>query len=771
MSSTPHLYDLLPAYVRFRDFYEGQPLRTLMAALEQPYRAVEENIDELARAWFIETCELWMVPYIADLVGVRGLSGDYQLQPRQRTRVANTIAYRRRKGTPAVLERVCQDVSGWYCHVVDYREVMAMTQCLRHVRPGRGATVEVRRSSELDRLGTPFNVIAHTVDLKPTSLLRRRGSGDVPVPLGDRGGFNLPNLGVTYWRLNPYPMFRGTPRQVRAGQNGLGEGYTFHPFGIDIPLFNQPVTADGPVYESEERNLPTRLRRQVLAREVAELRRVRGGGEGYFERAQRVFRILSREEGEEGYRPVDPEAMSICDLSQWRPPLRPARGGGEVRTFTRWSPVEPAKTLPLKVAVDPQLGRFLFLEEGQGRQVQVDYSYGLAADLGGGPYPRRDSLIEPSELTWHAVVSSRYEGSGEDHERGVFFFRTLDEAVDAWNATFQWPIPTSAPDVKISHNGVIQIADSATYEVRRGLIVDLRHRCLAIEAADGFCPCLRGDLRVRGPLHQTELDAGDKSEVEQSRVSLDGLWIEGKILLAGELQLEIEHCTVRPPREGGKTPAAIEGGRISSPRYEVTISRSIVGGIALMGDLPGLNVSNSIVDGGQGDSVSGPASAQEGTGLILRAQSTTFLGPVWAHQIPLAVNVLFTDPVRLLGPWDGKIRHSYVPYGSSEELPLVRCTRGRALHGLHGLHGDSGTEPEESREMRVIPSFTSTTFGDPGYGQLSPSCPPEIATGGENGNEVGAFHDLLQADRLVRLRPVLNEYVPWGLEDRVSFVT
>ena len=128
---TPRLYDLLPAYVRFRDAYQGEPLRAVMEALELPYEAVRDDLRALYDGWFIETCDLWRVPYVGDLLGVRGLDTESQLLPTQRNRVANALAYRRAKGTAAVLERVARDATGWACHLVEFQRTTAAAGSLR----------------------------------------------------------------------------------------------------------------------------------------------------------------------------------------------------------------------------------------------------------------------------------------------------------------------------------------------------------------------------------------------------------------------------------------------------------------------------------------------------------------------------------------------------------------------------------------------------------------------------------------------------------------
>ena len=71
----------------------------------------------------------------------------------------------------------------------------------------------------------------------------------------------------------------------------------------------------------------------------------------------------------------------------------------------------------------------------------------------------------------------------------------------------------------------------------------------------------------------------------------------------------------------------------------------------------------------------------------------------------------------------------------------------------------------------VKPSFTSTRYGDPGYAQLTLTTPAEISAGGEDGCEMGAYHDLYQPQRRGNLPTVLEEFVPWGCEAFVEFVT
>ena len=101
-----NIYALLPAIYRIRDSEQGNVLKKFIDIIAREAIVTENNIAELYENWFIETCEEWVVPYIGDLLGVRGLhpiTGSNVIS--QRAYVANTLSYRRRKGIAPVLEQ------------------------------------------------------------------------------------------------------------------------------------------------------------------------------------------------------------------------------------------------------------------------------------------------------------------------------------------------------------------------------------------------------------------------------------------------------------------------------------------------------------------------------------------------------------------------------------------------------------------------------------------------------------------------------------------
>jgi hypothetical protein len=75
MASPDRLFNLLPAWYRQLDIGQvpdgasAGPLQSLLRVVSEQVNLVEADIDQLYSNWFIETCEDWVVPYLADLVG------------------------------------------------------------------------------------------------------------------------------------------------------------------------------------------------------------------------------------------------------------------------------------------------------------------------------------------------------------------------------------------------------------------------------------------------------------------------------------------------------------------------------------------------------------------------------------------------------------------------------------------------------------------------------------------------------------------------------
>jgi hypothetical protein len=71
----------------------------------------------------------------------------------------------------------------------------------------------------------------------------------------------------------------------------------------------------------------------------------------------------------------------------------------------------------------------------------------------------------------------------------------------------------------------------------------------------------------------------------------------------------------------------------------------------------------------------------------------------------------------------------------------------------------------------LVPAFTTQRYGQPAYAQLHLGAPREIRTGAEDGSEMGAFSHLKHPERESNLRIRLQEYLPFGLDAGIIYVT
>jgi hypothetical protein len=123
------LWNLLPAVYRSEDtdaYGTNGPLREMVNRIGAQAAILRRSIDRLWEDQSIETCDDWVIPYIADLLATNLVAS---LDARgQRLDVAKTIYYRRRKGTVALLEELAADITGWDARVVEFFRRLGRTR-------------------------------------------------------------------------------------------------------------------------------------------------------------------------------------------------------------------------------------------------------------------------------------------------------------------------------------------------------------------------------------------------------------------------------------------------------------------------------------------------------------------------------------------------------------------------------------------------------------------------------------------------------------------
>ncbi|TMJ11348.1 MAG: hypothetical protein E6G94_16235 [Alphaproteobacteria bacterium] len=738
MTPEPHpLYDLLPVIVRMRDADAGYPLRALVTLIGEQVDAVEADIDRQYANWFIETCDDWVVPYIGDLVGYRPVaatgrarSGDgaeaHMLNAAitPRAEIANILAFRRRKGTLALLEDLAFSVADWPARAVEFYTLLARTQHVNHVRPGRGRSVDVRDGDALARLGGPFERIAHNVDV------RRAGGGR------RHGRFNIPSIGVFAWRLGTFPVSHA-PACCVEGEGS--ECYTFSILGNDQQLYSGPVAEQEPGAIAEEANLPVAIGRRAFETRTGR-RPLKTEANASLYGAGRSVAIYAPGWPErDSVQPVPASCIIPADLTDWR--HRAPRG---------------------RILVDPVRGRIVFPSRHLPRQgVSVDYRYGFSAAIGGGEYHR--PLSQPAQCNIYRVSADR---GGKDG-----LAKSINDALLLWRDDRKMP-ERDCPAA------VIEIADSAAYTER--LAIELAAgEYLQIRAADRCRPVIRLlDYMAERP------DAFTVSGKAGSRLVLDGLLVAGRgiqvtgpdpddaeaLAEADLCDLTIRHCTLVP---GWSITCDCEPRRPSEPSLDLVDSRaslriehSIIGAIHVAAD----EVQTDPVRIAIGDSIvdsTAPQRAAIGSSNLPRAFANvsfarcTVFGRVEVQAIPLAENSIFSGEVRVARRQLGCMRYCYVPPGS--RTPRRSNCQPDLVMAPPGVD-----KPIEA--ARVTPHFNSIRYGNPAYAQLSRWCAAEIRRGADDESEMGAFHDLFQPQREANLAQRLSEYAPAATDADILFV-
>jgi len=329
-------YELLPAIYRIRDADQGEPLKALLSVIADQVGVLEEDLAQLYDDQFIETCAPWVVPYIGDLIGYRTLHTVVPKIGSQRSEVAHTIGFRRRKGTAAMLEQLARDVTGWNARAVEFFQLLGWTQWTpNHIRPISFYAPDLRQWETLEKIDGPFDTVAHTVDVRHVAT--------------GQGKYNIQNIGIFLWRLTAYSLTKSPAFQLDAKR------FLFHPLGFDTQLFTNPETEDEVTHLAEPINVPAPISRRVL--------------DAYLPQYYGDSASMSLEG-------VPIEKIVACDLSGW------------VHT-------PPAG----KIAIDPVLGRIACADAQSGPPL-VTFHYGFSDDMGGGEYDRAatfDALLSPVE--------------------------------------------------------------------------------------------------------------------------------------------------------------------------------------------------------------------------------------------------------------------------------------------------------------------------------------------------------------------------------------
>jgi hypothetical protein len=711
------LWNLIPVAYRAEDSLEldGRgPLREMVNRIGAQAATVRRSIDRMWEDQSIETCDDWIIPYMADLLATNLVAS---LDARgQRLDVAKTIYYRRRKGTVAMLEELASDVTGWNARVVEFfrrlsrtwhgldpelgwpadrpdpegtralQRAQGLIGALTHTP--RGGLADLRDDYGATQAHSAFDEFFHTADF-------RRGRGRV-------GWHNIPRLGVFLWRLRSFPADLTTPIRDQNCPNQ----YTFDPTGRDVPLFAAATRAYGDAWVSpQEWQLPNAIDQRLLQAELLDL-----------------------------YAALDPQdGVSLLSRS-----LGIFRPGGLSWNLVPMSQVT-ADAQQLGTAqpylIVPERGRLIVHNpppvEATTLFYRLTYHYGFSSTIGAGNYDRR--LLGQQSLTGATV-----QGGGN--------------ALDLALAVF--------PPTGTQTTGTVVITDSLTYDGVRD-VEDIE--ALTLGAENRRRPLIRLPAPGGGPGVTEWVFTAASTDPDVGQLVLEGLFVSGgDIVLRGDFtSVRLTCCTLDPGTFDNDTATyalAADGRELQPCRLwvegqvrELTIDRCIVGPIqsratpgevgAQPGSIETLQISDSIVQGLQPEATLRLSSGQ------VDLNRCTILGRAEVHRL-YASECILDDVVLVEDQQYGCVRFSAWATGS--------------------------VLPRQYESVTIAarsPLFTSRAFGQPGYGQLLSGVDAAIVAGAQNGSEMGAFARDKNSIKERSLYIKYEEFMPLGLIPVLIYMT
>jgi hypothetical protein len=864
---TEQLYGLLPSVYQIRDAAEGEPLRQLLAVIGEQVQIVEQDIAELYDNWFIETCDPWLVPYLGDLMGHRSganapLPYDAAiarnplikrfLHPRRE--IANLVQRRRRKGTLSVLEDVANDVTRWPARAVEFSRLVHFFQHARHPQPKMGRAACARASDSTARLNTPFDRMAHTVDVRAIS-------SSAP-----EGWYHPRKVGLFVWRRNAYSATNITPCAICTAVDKHIQAYTFNRLGLRQALVVSPRQEVDELSIAAEQNLPVPLFRHLLADKRTHI--ASSAFYGFDDDQPRSLAIEVRWKDSDDWTLVPGRHIHVCNLAD----------------ENRWSVM--AHGLPdFHAAVDPECGVFFFKHCQRPCAVRATYHYSSCTELGGGEYPRPLSNKVDRVTIRVRLPESCQQGKPENLFQAICrAFQDTD--CGPCGTKLENPLQCCNPDKtktdcsdctcwKVVSDLCVEILGSDNFQIpaNESLLI-VSNATLEIRAASGSWPLIHICSTNCAP-------CGNPWQVRlgrQSGLVLDGLQICGATMHLEDLPIEDDQIPPQPRLCGGPNPCAeisaqaastafrplkparviirhatfVPGGRavaVSCPCQpshasiairltdaQITIIKSIVGTLNVehpecrpaQADREGsstcpqdalaLRVFDSVLDAASGRmALTGECCWPAHVDLSI--ERSTVLGDICLQQITRAEDSLFGGIVHVQRRGLGYMRFCYVPT-HWQSLPKLRdqecgqmaeqmrcnwakwldltpdytsalvatncCSlfrtpiRFKCLDGIaHRTDRETGTccgdckssptAMDPAALVLELPKFVSTSYGDPGYCELSLDCPPAIRQGAEDESELGVFHDLFNPQRGAALEARLQEYTPAEMESAVIY--
>ncbi len=600
-------------------------LKSFLAVIGEQVNLLEDDLARWYDNWFIETCDEWVVPYLGDLVGYTSAVAEvYDADNPEaavnravaypRREVADTLALRRRKGSLALLEELSRRVVGWPARAVECRTLVAGTAHANRPADPRARTLDLRAGAALRRLGTAFDTLPRSVDVRRISSARTPGRHNLPAValFAARRKVDSVTLAPTAELLPTEDPFN---RAVVRG--GPDTRRRFDIQGLDVQLHARREEEPEADTIADYKNLPLPLTRDRLRGDTKPGQV--GADEKYYGLGKSVAVVV---ESGGTARIVPHDEVLVADLKRW--------GYPQVKADP------PGKVVPPYIALDPELGRLVFPQNYATGRVWATFHHGRVAFMGGGEYERGP---------WKEPVTYVVGEGG-----------TLAETVAAACAH---PPASGHAVVEVGDNDIHDATFTA--HVPAGVTLEIR-------AANRYRPCLFADDKkvTTGSVEFCRFTGG-----RGSTLVLDGLLFgSGAVQIDGDFaEVVIRHCTFTPGR------ARL---LFLANETVVRVARSILGAVVTLepgGTAPHyrepirLAVADSILDAAQDSPHACLGSRSIARGMTqaghvrLSAFRCTALGPIFVRAIDAVEDCLFCGPLVVENPTVGGIRFSHLAAG------------------------------------------------------------------------------------------------------------
>jgi hypothetical protein len=745
----------------YRDADDADVLRSLIALVAPSVAAARRSTDRLWEDQFAEFADDWALPYIGELVGTRLVSA---LNRRgRRADIANTIHYRRRKGTLPLMEQLVRDIAQWDGVVVEaFRRLARAPHRLDaplagagHAPPGPisgtppGGAADLRAALLPE---DPWDEFAHAPDVR---TLR-----------GHLGRHGIAKLNFHLFRHVAWPLRAVTPYDFG------GQCFSLDPSGRDRALY-RPGQRLG---EDCERRvqwqvvapLTCRLLAQAdylltrtaippaLLASLAPLVDQRVHGEP---RMRQTLHAQLQPQANFDAHVYDLLATGITPDSP-RANLIPGAVAITIGLDIGAAPVTQERLLPAQLgdwgaalapaghsaALDPALGRLrVFGALGAARVFLPGHSIGALMPVGAGSYSRVDA-VTPGGV----VVPDG--GAAQPGPVGGFALATTGVQQFGSSKTYE-PTAPAANNLSGVRQLVLQAADRQRPYVR--LVPGGGGTTWTITAApkplggDPQAPANRRTLvveglwlglRPSGLAAQAVAGADMAATPVETALVIDGVWD----------QVLIRHCTLDP---GGETARTSPTQAMPIPLLRLDI----------VGEVEELRIEQSIV--GPIDEVTASADACSAARIVL---VDSVVQSLVAARPAIRTHTAAVDLTRCTVFGDVQVDR----LEASETLIQGRVQVQDNQHGCFRFSACNDAPatmlPRQFESHLIAPSvpnhaFVSRRYGDAGYAQLSTTAPPALLTGAENGSEIGATSSLLLPIRQQDLSAKVAEFMPFGL--------